>query len=172
MLRGINLGPTRRIPMAQLRALLSDAGYDDVATYVQSGNIALGARARPATLERELAELIEDRFGFAVPVCVRTGAALRAVLERDPIPGAADDPRRYQVTFLAADAPAATVRRLRELARESERIEVAGREIYTYHPEGIARSKLSTAVVAPGLGANATARNWTTVTRLAEMADG
>ena len=133
MLRGINLGPNRRIPMADLRQLLTDAGFEDVKTYVQSGNIALSATAKPAQLERELAALIEERFGFAVPVVVRSRRQLQAVVKRDPIPGAADAPKLYQVTFLAAKPSAAAVTRLRELARESERIEVAGREIYTFH---------------------------------------
>ena len=156
--------------MAQLRELLAGAGYADVSTYVQSGNIALSATAKPAQLETDLAALIEERFGFAVPVVVRSRRQLAAVVKRDPIPGAADDPKRYQVTFLAAKPAAAAVERLRGLARESEQIEVAGREIYTFHPDGVAGSKLSVAIVGRDLGARATSRNWTTVNRLLEMA--
>ena len=107
--------------MAELRELLTDAGYEDVFTYVQSGNIALSA-ARPGQLERELAALIEERFGFAVSVAVRSRRQLQAVIDRDPIPGAAEDPKRYQVTFLAAKPPSAAVARLRELARDTELI--------------------------------------------------
>jgi uncharacterized protein (DUF1697 family) len=169
MLRGINLGPNRRIAMADLRQLLVDAGFGDVTTYVQSGNIALSASAKPDQLERELAALIEQRFGFAVPVAVRSRRQLQAVVERDPISGAADQPKLYQVTFLAAKPTAAAVARLQELARESERIEFAGREIYTFHPDGVAGSKLSVAIVAKDLGAGATSRNWTTVNRLLAM---
>lgn len=170
MLRGINLGANRRIPMADLRQLLADAGFENVKTYVQSGNIALSATAKPAQLESDLAVLIEERFGFAVPVVVRSRHQLQAVVARDPIAGAADQPKLYQVTFLAAKPSAAAVTRLRELARDSERIEVAGRELYTFHPDGVAGSKLSLAIVAKGLGAAATSRNWTTVNRLLEMA--
>jgi uncharacterized protein (DUF1697 family) len=170
MLRGINLGPNRRIAMGDLRQLLGDAGFGHVKTYVQSGNIALSATAKPARLETELAALIEQRFGFAVPVVVRSRRQLQAVVDRDPIPGAADTPNLYQVTFLAAKPSAAAVTRLREAARESERIEVAGREIYTFHPDGVAGSKLSVAIVGKDLGAGATSRNWTTVNRLLEMA--
>jgi uncharacterized protein (DUF1697 family) len=169
MLRGINLGPNRRIPMADLRQLLADADFDDVTTYVQSGNIALTATIKPAQLESELAALIEERFGFAVPVVVRSRRQLSAVVKRDPIPGAADKPKLYQVTFLAAKPSAAAVTRLRELARECERLEVGGREIYTFHPDGVAGSKLSVAIVGKDLGAGATSRNWTTVNRLLEM---
>jgi uncharacterized protein (DUF1697 family) len=156
--------------MAELRELLTGAGFEDVSTYVQSGNIALSATAKPAQLERELAALIEQRFGFAVPVAVRSRRQLQAVIDHDPIPGAADQPKLYQVTFLAAKPAAAAVTRLQELARESERIELAGREIYTFHPDGVAGSKLSVAIVAKDLGAGATSRNWTTVNRLLAMA--
>jgi uncharacterized protein (DUF1697 family) len=172
MLRGINLGPNRRIPMADLRQLLTDAGFENVKTYVQSGNIALSATVKPAQLEGELAGLVEERFGFAVPVVVRSRRQLQAVINHDPIPGAADEPKLYQVTFLTAKPPAAAVARLREQARESERLEVAGREIYTFHPDGVAGSKLSVAIVSKDLGAGATSRNWTTVNRLLEMAAG
>jgi uncharacterized protein (DUF1697 family) len=170
MLRGINLGPNRRIPMADLRQSLADAGFENVKTYVQSGNIALSATTEPAELEKELAALIEERFGFAVPVVVRSRRQLQAVVDRDPIPGAADVPKLYQVTFLAAKPPATAITRLRELARASEQIEFSGREIYTFHPDGVAGSKLSLAIVAKDLSAAATSRNWTTVNRLLEMA--
>jgi uncharacterized protein (DUF1697 family) len=170
MLRGINLGSSRRVPMADLRELLTGAGYEDVATYVQSGNVALSATAEPAQLERELAALIEQRFGFAVPVVVRSRDQLQVVIDRDPIPGGADQPKLYQVTFVAAKPTAAAVTRLQGVARESERIEFAGREIYSFHPDGVAGSKLSVAIVAKDLGAGATSRNWTTVNRLLAMA--
>ena len=170
MLRGINLGPNRRIAMADLRQSLADAGFENVKTYVQSGNIALSAQAKPAQLESELAALIEERFGFAVPVAVRSRRQLQAVVDRDPIPGAADTPKLYQVTFLAAKPSAAAVTRLRELAREADRIEVAGREIYTFLPDGVAGSKVAVAAAGKDLGPSATSRNWTTVNRLLEMA--
>ena len=172
LLRGINLGPTRRIPMAELRSLLTDAGYEDVATYVQSGNIVLGSTRRAAELESEVGELIAGHFGFDVPVCTRSASQLNKVLAHDPIPGAAEDPKHYQVTFLAERAPAATVRRLEQLALESERVAAHGRELYTFHPDGIARSKLAKTLTAKELGIAATARNWTTVRTLAEMASG
>ena len=171
MLRGINLGPARRVPMAELRQLLTDAGYDDVQTYVQSGNIVLDSKVKPATLERRLGGLIEERFGFEVPVIVRDRSELEAVVALDPLGDVADDPKRYQVSFLSKELPADTVARLHELAQEPERLAVHGREIYAWHPDGVARSKLWNALAGKDLGVTATARNWTTVTTLLEMAD-
>jgi uncharacterized protein (DUF1697 family) len=170
LLRGINLGPSRRIPMAELRTLLADAGYEDVATYVQSGNIVLTSSDKSAALEEAVGALISERFGFEVPVCARSASELAKVLAHDPIPGGGDDPKHYQVTFLAQRAPAATVRKIEELALDSERLAVHGREIYTFHPDGIARSKLAKELSAKALGIASTSRNWTTVRKLAEMA--
>lgn len=156
--------------MADLRTLLTEAGYGDVRTYVQSGNIVLRSPAKPAEVERELQTLISERFGFDVPVVVRSRAQLARIVKSDPIDGGAQDPKHYVVTFLADKPPATAISRLRELARESERLTTSGREIYTWHPDGQARSKMAAALTAKGLGANATARNWTTVTTLLEMA--
>lgn len=156
--------------MAELRAMLTDAGYGDVATYLQSGNIVLDSARRPGELEPEVAELIGGQFGFDVPVCARSASQLAKVVAHDPIPGAAGDPKRYQVTFLSDRAPASAVRRLQEVAADRERVAANGRELYTFHPDGIARSKLAKSLTAKELGIAATARNWTTVRTLAEMA--
>jgi uncharacterized protein (DUF1697 family) len=172
MLRGINLGPNRRMPMADLRALFADAGYEDVRTYVQSGNVVLESTAKPAELERETAALISERFGFDVPVVVRTSRQLAAVVKLNPLGDVADNPKRYQVSFLAAKPGAAVVKKLEELAADAERVACHGREVYAWHPEGVARSKLWNALAGKGLGVTATARNWTTVTTLLEMAGG
>jgi uncharacterized protein (DUF1697 family) len=171
MLRGINLGPNRRVPMADLRALFGDAGYEDVRTYVQSGNVVLESTAKPAELEREAAALISERFGFDVPVVVRTARQLAAVVKHNPLGDVADNPKRYQVSFLAEKPAAAAVRGLEETAAGDERVVCHGREIYSWHPDGVARSKLATALSGKKLGI-ATARNWTTVETLLEMASG
>lgn len=172
LLRGINLGPRRRIPMAELRALLGE-DYEDVATYVQSGNVVLSAAERSASkLAAAVSARISEHFGFEVPVIARSHAELQAVIAHDPIDGAAADPKHYQVTFLERAPAEDAMQRLRELAAASERIAVEGREIYSFHPDGIARSKLAASLSAAQLGVGATSRNWTTVTTLARMAAG
>ena len=119
MLRGINLGPNRRVPMAELRKLFTEAGYEDVRTYVQSGNIVLGSDAKPAELEREARALISERFGFEVPVIVRTQAELATVVS------ATRWARGRQSQALPGELPvrqpdAGVVERLSELAAEPE----------------------------------------------------
>ena len=171
MLRGINLGAKRRVPMAALRELLTEAGYEDVRTYVQSGNIVLGAPATADAVQGELAALISERFGFDVPVLVRTRARLARVVAQDPFADVVTEPKRYQVSFLAEKLAADLVRRLEEQAAPSERVVSRGRELYAWHPEGVARSKLWNTLAGKGLGITATARNWTTVTTLLQMTD-
>jgi uncharacterized protein (DUF1697 family) len=156
--------------MADLRALLSDAGYDGVMTYVQSGNIVLGSTAKPADLERDAQKLISERFGFDVPVVARTRTQLAAVVKRNPLGDVADNPKRYQVSFLSEKLSEARLKRLRELTTGSEAVAVEGREIYVWHPDGVARSKLWNELAGQGLGVTATARNWTTVEALLAMA--
>lgn len=170
MLRGINLGPNRRVPMADLRALLTEAGYATVRTYVQSGNVVLASPATAADVERSLAALISERFGFDVPVLVRSRAQLARIVKSDPLGQVADNEKRYVVTFLAEKPSAEVVSRLAGLVANAEVLATSGRELYTWHPEGQARSKLAVALTGRALGANATARNWTTVRTLLAMA--
>jgi uncharacterized protein (DUF1697 family) len=172
MLRGINLGPTRRVPMAELRALFTEAGYEDAQTYVQSGNIVFNTAASPGDVERRVQRLISERFGFDVPVVLRTHDELAVVVKRNPLAEVADNPKRYQVSFLSERPAPDVVKGLKELAVEPERLAAHGRELYAWHPEGVARSKLWNALAGKGLGVTATARNWTTVLALLEMSDG
>ena len=162
MLRAVNVG-RRRVPMPALRELLGDAGFEDVQTYVQSGNVVLRSQdPAPAVAERCRA-LISERFGFDVPVVSRTEAELAAVLEHDPFAAIATDPKRYWVSFLDSELPQEAHERLEALTRGEEKFEVRGREIYGWFPDFTARSKLATALAAPAKNLVATARNWTTV---------
>jgi uncharacterized protein (DUF1697 family) len=171
LLRGINLGATNRIAMPALRDALTDAGFDDVRTYVQSGNVVLGSKFKPGRLERECEQLIADRFSLDIPVVARTRDELAAVVGCNPLGAVAQNPKRYQVSFLSEPLAPATVEKLHAAALAPEQVEVHGREIYSWHAEGVARSKLWALVASPRLGVKATARNWTTVTTLLAMAD-
>lgn len=156
--------------MPALRDLLTGAGYDDVQTYVQSGNVVLTTVASSRELERESAALISDHFGFDVPVVVRTRTELERVVQANPLGDLANNDKRYQVCFLTHKLDAKTADRLRALVVEPEAVAFDGREIYAWHPEGVARSKLWNAIASKNLGVTGTARNWTTVRTLLEMA--
>jgi uncharacterized protein (DUF1697 family) len=156
--------------MAKLREALGDAGFEDVQTYLQSGNVVLSSRAKPDFVARKCEREISARFGLEIPVVVRTHSELARVVQRNPLGKIATDPKRYQVSFLSAKLGAAAVRKLEEAAGENERFVVNGREVYAWHPETIARSKLWTLLAGQRLGVTATSRNWTTVAKLAELA--
>jgi uncharacterized protein (DUF1697 family) len=171
LLRGINIGSRNRIAMPALREALADAGFDDVRTYVQSGNVVLSSRAAPKTVARKCEALVADRFGLEIAVVVRTRDELAEVVRRNPLGDVAKDPKRYQVSFLARKPDPKLVEKLTALAAGGEQLAADGRELYAWHPAGVARSKLWAALAGRDLGVTATARNWTTVTKLLELAD-
>ena len=100
---------------------------------------------------------------------VRTRAQLAAVVKRNPLGDVATDPKRYQVTFLAAKPKRELVEKLAALAAGKERFVAHGRELYAWHPAGVARSKLWARLADRDLGLGATSRNWATVTKLLEL---
>jgi uncharacterized protein (DUF1697 family) len=157
--------------MGELRRVVSEAGFEDVRTYLQSGNLILRGPLPADELAVRLEGLIEDRFGFEVPVLVRTGQELLEVVKRDPFREVVDEPRRYQVTFLERELDPDRVRQLESLLVGPERLAVDGREVYTWHPEGIARSDLAAKLAAKSLGVKGTARNWRTVMSLLSVTD-
>jgi uncharacterized protein (DUF1697 family) len=169
-LRGVNLAGRNRIAMAALREALDEVGFEDVSTYVRSGNVVLSSKGPPKKVQSDVERLVADRFGLDIKVVVRTRAALAAVVERNPLGKIAKNPKLYQVTFLDAVPNAEVVRKLEAAAAGKERVAHTGRELYAWHPDGVGRSKLATLMSGKGLGVTATARNWTTVTKLLEMA--
>jgi uncharacterized protein (DUF1697 family) len=172
LLRGVNLGPHKRVSMSELRGLLTEAGFSDVRTYVASGNVVLSSPLDPAAVAAEVERLIAERFGFDVDVVVRTRDELAEVVARNPLAEVAVDPKRYQVTFLEQEADAEVLKRLDLLSLEPERLVSVGRELYTWHPEGIGRSQMWAKLASrDGLASGGTARNWNTVTTLLAMAD-
>ena len=171
LLRGVNLGPRNRVAMPALRDALGAAGFGDVRTYLQSGNVVLSSRKGADRVAWECERELERGLGLRIGVVVRTRAELARVVARNPLADVADDPKRYQVTFLAAKLPRAVVRELESAAAGSERLAVVGREVYAWHPTGVARSKLWSLLAARKLGVGATSRNWATVEALLELAD-
>jgi uncharacterized protein (DUF1697 family) len=158
--------------MPALRECLAAGGLKDARTYVQSGNVVLSSGEAPEALARRCNELIAGRFGLDIAVIVRTVEELAKVVGLNPLGTVAVNPKRYQVTFLASEPDPQRIEELMELAAPEEEVVGVGRELYSWHPEGVGRSKLwGRMAAAGGLGTTATARNWTTVTALLAMAD-
>jgi uncharacterized protein (DUF1697 family) len=170
LLRGINLGSRNRIAMPELREALTQAGYENVETHLQSGNVVLTSAAKPEEVAGGCEKLIAERFGLEIPVLVRSRAQLARVVQRNPLAKVATEPKRYQVTFLSEKLPAKIVRELEDAAAGDEQVVIAGREVYAWHPKTIARSRLWSKLAGKGLGVTATSRNWATVEALLELA--
>ena len=172
LLRGINLGPNNRIAMPALREALADAGFTDVQTYVQSGNAVVTSRVKPESVRKQVAALIREHFGLEIDVLVRTSAELGRIVKANPLGEVATNPKRHQVTFLERELPPETLAELEAAAAHGEQVVARGREVYSWTPDGIARSKLWAKLAGKGLGVTATSRNWTTVEALRELAGG
>jgi uncharacterized protein (DUF1697 family) len=172
LLRGINLGRERRVGMADLREALAEAGFEDVRTLGQSGNVAVTTPKAAGTVRKAMEQAIRERFGFDTDVILRTPDELAAVIEANPLGDVATDPKRLQVHFLSGEPAAAAVRELEAADVAPERIAVAGREIHVWHANGIQRSPAAKLLARADLGVSATARNWSTVGKLLALAEG
>jgi uncharacterized protein (DUF1697 family) len=157
--------------MPELRELLASSGFDEVRTYLQSGNVVLSSNASPQQVARRCEQQITDRFGLDVRVVVRTRDELAEVVRRNPLGEVAVNPKRYQVTFMAAEPDPEALRKLAAAAVAPEQFVVVGRELYAWHPDGMGRSRLWTLLAGRGLGVTATARNWSTVMKVLAIAD-
>lgn len=173
LLRGINVGGSKPLRMAELREVCAAAGLRDVQTYVQSGNLvfAAGKPTAPGLPDR-IRAAIAGRWGYDVPVVVRTAGEWRAVVEECPF-GAVDpasEGTRVHVAFLASAPPADGEARLAELVQAGEELVVIDREVYLRCPQGYGQTRLTNTALEKHLGVTATARNWRTVLKLLEMA--
>jgi uncharacterized protein (DUF1697 family) len=171
LIRGINIGSTRKLPMADLRAACVEDGLGAVQTYIQSGNVVL-EDGDPKTTEAALAALIRARFGLEVPVVARTAAQWDRLIATCPFPdeaGAA--PKALHLLACQRPPKADAVEALRARARHGERIATWGdHDIAIHFTNGVADSKLTPTLIDRLVGAPATGRNWNTLLKLQEMA--
>ncbi|GAA1161739.1 DUF1697 domain-containing protein [Streptomyces hebeiensis] len=175
LLRGINVGGHKRVPMADLRALLTGLGHGDVRTYLQSGNAVFTSSVDD---EEELAagleRAVEERFGFSVDCLVRGGPYLRAVADACPFPAAELEGRQLHLTLLSEQVAPERLAALDPETYRPDEVRIGDRVLYLYTPDGLGRSKLAEALNRPALfkGATATSRNWNTVVKLVELTRG
>ena len=172
LVRGINVGGKQKLPMQTLRNLLEGLGFTRVRTLLQSGNVVFDTKAKkPSHLEKILDAAIRDRVGMEVDFFVRTPEELRAAIAQNPFPDeAVKDPARLLVNFLRSPVDKAKVDQLRAVIKDGERLEAKDREAYIFFPEGMARTRLTNAVLEKYLG-RCTGRNWNTVRKLLELSE-
>jgi len=174
LLRGINVGRARQVDMGRLREVLTERGHAGVRTHLRSGNVVLDAVvgedavAGEDALVADVEECLRTAFGMEVPVVVRTGAEIAAVVAADPLGEVATDPARYLVTFLPAAPEPQRVAALPP-PPPGEGYRLLGRELYQWLPGGVSGSAMSGWKWDQLLGRAGTARNWNTVRKLAEL---
>jgi uncharacterized protein (DUF1697 family) len=173
MLRGVNVVGHNKIKMDALRVLYESLGLRDPRTYIQSGNVIFRTDQRDlALLTRRIESGIERSFGFRPAVIVRTTSELRGVIARNPFATRRGiHPSKLLVTFLASDPGPELRDKVRRIKADPEELRIDGREFYIYFPNGMARPKLSPAVIEKTLKIPGTGRNWNTVTKLFEIAE-
>jgi uncharacterized protein (DUF1697 family) len=161
LLRAVNLGPTNRLPMAELKRICEDAGFDKVRTFIASGNVVFTSANKEGAVKTELEKRLTAYAGKHTDVMVRTAQEMAAVVAHFPFKGVAEN--RAVVIFFDKK-PAAPLAQVS--GRDDEKVALGKREIYVaYGAKGIGRSKLKIPAAKTG-----TARNINTVTKLAELA--
>ena len=172
LLRAVNVGG-RKLPMAELRALCAELGWEEVETYIQSGNIVFSASGKPAALEQRLEKSIRERLGLDVPVMVRTAGEWAALISANPFPKVGrDEPNRLHMLVSKAAPDPQAAAKLTDRARAGESVGAAGGVLWIHYPNGAGTSKLTPALIDRACGSPSTARNWRTVLKLNEMAQG
>ena len=172
MLRGINIGPHKRIKMDRLRASFAELGFDHVQTYIQSGNVVFkAAKISTASLSQKIEqELLED-FGFSVSVILRTQEDMEKIIRGNPLlKEKGVDPSKLHVAFLSEAPTAAALAKLQALTLAPDRVRFLDKELYLYFPNGTSGSSLWKHPLDRVLSVVTTTRNWNTVNQLCAMA--
>jgi uncharacterized protein (DUF1697 family) len=166
-LRGVMPVGKNKVAMAQLRQVLAEAGFEDVRTYIQSGNVILRTDLTPAEIEKRVHDLIREHIGPDLVVVVRTGDQLQEILGGNPFEGL--DISRVFYTLFAQPPPADKVNKLISQDYSPEKIVIDGQCAYLFIPTNAARSTLSNNYLEKKLGVSATTRNNNTLRKVIEM---
>jgi uncharacterized protein (DUF1697 family) len=169
LFRGINVGGKNILPMKELSQMFSDAGCTGVRTYIQSGNVIFETRGSAPRIAEAIKTKIEQRFGYRVPMLLRTSEQLLKTIRDNPFLKAGADEKWLHVYFLADPPNAGAIAGLDPARSAPDAFHVRGQEIYLHLPNGMGQSKLTNAYFDSKLSTTCTARNWATVLKLSQM---
>jgi len=162
LFRGINVGGRNLLPMKELVRLLQQNKYQNIQTYIQSGNVVLRSHKRP---DASIGSIVEKKFGFKPEVLVLEESELTLSIENNPYRSA--EGKKIHFCF-CKHTPKPDVEKLQRYRSQSEKYYLKGKVFYLYAPDGVGRSKLA-ANIESCLGVATTARNLNTVNKLQEM---
>lgn len=171
LLRGINVGGNKKVPMADLRAMTARLGFDDPKTLLQSGNLVFSAKSQPMTkLEQLLEAATKKHIGVECSYLLRSADEWQKIIAANPFKAEAkSDPSHFAVTFCREAPTPAALTALQSEVRGKEKFEVVGRELFAWYPDGMGTSKLALALSKNRLGTICTARNWNTVMKVSAL---
>lgn len=174
LLRGINVAGKAQIKMTALRAMYEALGFDNVTTYIQSGNVIFGStETNTSILGKQISAKIEADFGHRVPVTVLTPGELAHIAKQNPFPA---DPSvnlaSVYVTFLAQKPAPFDPSVILDKKKEQEQIVFTDQAVYFYSPTGYGTTKLDNNFLEKKLKVTATTRNWKTTLELIRLAGG
>ncbi len=173
LLRGINVSGQKLIKMTELKAMFEALHFNEISTYIQSGNIVFKAENTDCkSLETLIAKQIDLKFGFDVHVQVNTLNEWKQFQSACPFSNISLADQKYLHLTLLSETPADTlVQKLKELKFENEEFKLLDKGIYLFCPAGYGKTKLSNNFFESKLKVKATTRNWNTVNQLLEMAE-
>lgn len=171
LLRAVNLGGSTHLDMGDLRRRLTESGFEDVRTLLQSGNIALRTRTeRRGTIERRIEAVLARSFELRTDCFVRTAPEWRQVIDSNPFPREAEeDPGHTTVLVLKHAAPPSAWKGLEAIVPRREIVRGRSDHGYVVYPDGLGRSRLTLARIERALGTRGTIRNWNTVAKLGSL---
>jgi uncharacterized protein (DUF1697 family) len=169
LLRGINVGGNNILPMAKLREDLESLNFENVVTYIQSGNVLFQTKEKDRTkLAKKIGTKIFASHGFEPSLLLLTMEELESAIENNPYPDATADPKSLHFFSLASEPTSAQWDRLEKAKSATESYQISGQVFYLHAPDGIGRSKLA-ASAEKLLGVSTTARNFQTVNKLSTL---
>jgi uncharacterized protein (DUF1697 family) len=175
LIRGINVGTAKRVPMKDLREKLSDLGYDDVRTLLQSGNAIFATDDAPTTAAGRIEQLLVEEFGVPARVLVRTRKQVLAAVAADPLTDIATDGSKHFLGFLESKPSKKMLAEIDELADDErtspDLARVIDDHVYLWCPNGISNATFAKANWDRKLGTAVTMRNWNTVTKLIKLSE-
>src|SRR5215470_1230351 len=168
LLRGINVGAHKRMKMEKLRASCEELGFEQIASYIQSGNLVFKAtKLSPEAVSKKIEKQIASDFGFHADVITRMADELKKIIRVNPLlKEAGVDASKLHVVFLSAAITSEAMKKLESLTLAPDRVGSSGKEIYFYFPNGVSRSSLWKHNLDRLMGVTGTMRNWRTVNKL------
>jgi uncharacterized protein (DUF1697 family) len=171
LLRAVNLGPYNKVAMSDLCRIVTGLGMKDTRSLLQSGNVVFRSDVpSTTTLERTLEEAVDKQLGLKTTFFVRTARQWQDVITGNPFPAEAESDPGHLLLLCLKDAPdRAAVSALQKAIKGREVVRAKGPHAYIVYPDGVGRSRLTSAIIEKSLGTRATGRNWNTVLKLAGL---